>query len=342
MNSSYDAILIQSFGGPEGMDDVMPFLRNVTRGRNIPDERLKTVAHHYELFGGVSPINQQNRQMIAALQQLIDQEGPHLPIYFGNRNWHPFLEDTLRQMQADGIKNAVSFATAAYSSFSSCRQYLDDIERARSAVGPEAPLLTKIKPYFNHPLFIDANIEQLRPALEQTQGKFQLVFSAHSIPTAMADGCRYKEQLMEASRQVARAVGVDEFALVFQSRSGPPTQAWLEPDILDFMRDLRSKGISELVLLPIGFVSDHMEVIYDLDTEAKALADELSMKLIRAKTAGAHPNFVRMIRELILEMINPEKEDLQAKRGIAEFCAQDCCPSGKPAGAPVPSQREMK
>ena len=340
----FDAILIQSFGGPEGMDDVMPFLRNVTRGRNIPDERLKVVAHHYELFGGVSPINEQNRQLIKALEDLLKVEGPHLPIYWGNRNWHPFLKDTVAKMRDDGIKRVVSFATSAYSSYSGCRQYLEDIDRALLEVGGEGlPQIEKLRAFFNHPLFVEANAQHLQEAIALAKTEnFQLAFSAHSVPMTMANNCRYVEQLNETCRLVASAVGLSNFDLVFQSRSGPPDQEWLKPDICDYMKELPARGIKDLILQPIGFVSDHMEVIYDLDTEARTVADELSLNYIRAKTPGKHHSFVRMIRDLIMEKLDPTVEKLSiGSIGVSsDFCQPDCCPSGRPQGAPPPRLKD--
>lgn len=327
MNStSYDAILIQSFGGPEALEDVMPFLRNVTRGRNIPDERLKEVAHHYELFGGVSPINAHNRKLIADLKELLASKGPNLPVYWGNRNWNPFLKDTLEQMRRDGIKRAISFATSAYSSFSSCRQYLDDIERARSEVGDGAPQIDKIAPFYAHPLFVEANVAQLKAAIACLDGKqFSLAFSAHSIPLAMADGCAYKKQLLDTATKIAAAAGHEDFELVFQSRSGPPTQAWLEPDVCDYLRTIKERGIANVIVQPIGFVSDHMEVVYDLDTEAKAVSDEIGLNFVRAGTAGSHPLFIEMIRDLVIK----QSENVDS----FSSCSPDCCPSGRPVPA---------
>lgn len=323
MNSKlYDAILVQSFGGPEGPEDVMPFLRNVTRGRNIPDARLEEVAHHYQLFGGVSPINELNRKLIESLRKLLAEEGPNLPVYWGNRNWKPYLKDTLEQMHNDGIKRAISFATSAYSSYSSCRQYLEDLEKAKGELGDRSPEIEKIRPFYSHPLFVEANAACLREAIAKASSSdYALAFSAHSIPIAMADGCKYKEQLLETSRKVSELVGRPSFDLVFQSRSGPAGQPWLEPDVCDYLRDAKARGISEVIIQPIGFVSDHMEVVYDLDTEAKALAAELEMKFVRAGTAGSHPLFIRMIRELLVEHTN---------RSDFVSCAADCCPSGRP------------
>jgi ferrochelatase len=330
MANAYDAILVVSFGGPEGMDDVMPFLENVLRGRNVPRERMLGVAKHYELFGGVSPINGQNRKLIAALQQLLATKGPQLPIYFGNRNWHPLLADTLGKMRDDGVKKVLAFVTSAYSSYSSCRQYLEDIERARALVGTDAPQLEKLRAFYNHPGFIEANVANIRDALAQIPDErriaAQLVFTAHSIPESMAERCDYEAQLQETGQLIAQAVGNENWRLVFQSRSGSPAQQWLGPDVCDYLRELHAAGSKDVVVAPIGFVSDHMEIIYDLDTEAMALCRELGLNMFRAATAGTHPAFIEMIRELILERINPEtpRRSLGAN-GPREPVCQTCC-----------------
>jgi ferrochelatase len=279
------------------------------------------------LFGGVSPINQQNRNLIQALQKKLDTHGPRLPIYWGNRNWHPLLPDTLSEMARDGVRKALAFATSAYSSYSSCRQYLENIADARNVVGPGAPQIDKVRAFYNHPLFIEANVEQSRAALSTLpQGDVTIVFTAHSIPSAMATNCDYEKQLLETSRLVAEALNISNWDLAFQSRSGPPTQPWLEPDILSHLRTLKTKGVENVVIAPIGFVSDHMEVIYDLDIEAKRTAAEIGLSIARAATAGTHPLFVKMIRELILE-----KTENAPRRFLGDFgpnhdvCAVDCC-----------------
>lgn len=309
MNPPFDALLIVSFGGPEGVADVMPFLENVLRGRNVPAERMRAVAKHYEMFGGVSPINEQNRNLIAALQEELTLNGPSLPIYWGNRNWHPLLTDAISQMAADGIKNAVAFVTSAYSSYSSCRQYLENIAEATDQVGSSAPQIAKLRAFYNHPLFIEANVDCLQAALEtiseSRRASTQIAFTAHSIPQSMADNCQYESQLQEAGRLIASGANHKKWRLVYQSRSGPRTQPWLGPDILDHLKELKRSGATDLVIAPIGFVSDHMEIIYDLDTEARQLCDETGLNMVRASTVGTHPLFIRMIRELILERINP-------------------------------------
>lgn len=319
LKTDFDALLLVSFGGPEGMDDVMPFLENVLRGRNVPRERMLKVARHYEMFGGVSPINQQNRNLITALQKELDENGPRLPIYWGNRNWHPLLPDTLAQMAQDGIKNALAFATSAYSSYSSCRQYRQNISDAQAAVGPTAPSVEKLRVFYNHPLFIEANVDQVRVALNQFEDptSVNLVFTAHSIPESMAVNCDYAEQLAEVGGSIAKTVEIRNWQLVYQSRSGSPSQPWLGPDISEHLRTLHNEDVKYVVVAPIGFVSDHMEVVYDLDFEAQKAASELGMKMVRASTAGTHPAFVKMIRELMLERI---------ENGVPQnICEPDCC-----------------
>lgn len=331
MPNSYDAILVISFGGPEGMDDVMPFLENVLRDRNVPRERMLGVAKHYELFGGVSPINGQNRKLIAALQQELQTNGPNLPIYFGNRNWHPMLADTLAKMRDDGVKQALAFVTSAYSSYSSCRQYLEDIERAQTLVGIGAPRVEKLRAFYNHPGFIKANVDNVRAAVAQLpeakQATAQLVFTAHSIPESMVKNCDYEAQLQETSQLIAEAVGSRNWRLVYQSRSGSPAQPWLGPDVCDYLRELHAAGARDAVVAPVGFVSDHMEIIYDLDTEATALCRDLGLNMIRAATAGTHPAFIEMVRELILERMDSQtpRRSLGAKGVPSDVCFPGCC-----------------
>jgi protoporphyrin/coproporphyrin ferrochelatase len=331
MNPSFDAILVVSFGGPEGMDDVIPFLENVLRGRNVPRERMLQVAKRYEMFGGVSPINEQNRQLIAALKKELKIKGPKLPIYFGNRNWHPLLADTLRQMRDDGIQNALAFVTSAYSSYSSCRQYLENIAEARSVVGDGAPRVAKIRAFYNHPLFIQANVENVRAVLQKIPATRRtgayLIFTAHSIPISMAENCDYEAQLMETGRLVAEGLGVTHWRLVFQSRSGSPAQPWLGPDICEYLRGMRAAGVTDVVVAPIGFVSDHMEIIHDLDTEAMALCRELGLNMFRAATAGTHPLFIEMVRELIRERTEPQtpRSSVGTHGARADLCLPGCC-----------------
>ena len=330
---NYDAILVTSFGGPESPDDVMPFLENVLRGKNVPRERMLEVAEHYYHFGGKSPINDQNRQLIAALDAELAQHGPRLPIYWGNRNWHPMLTDTLRQMKADGVHRALAFVTSAYSSYSGCRQYREDIARAQEAAGEGAPVVDKIRAFHNHPGFVETVADRVKQALAKVppgrREAAHLICTAHSIPTAMAQGCDYEEQLKETGRLVAEQLGCREWRLVYQSRSGPPSQPWLEPDILDCLRELKAAGVSsDVAIAPIGFVSDHMEILFDLDIQAKELCAELGLHMVRAETVGTHPRFITMIRELISERIddNHRRLALGVLGPRPDICPADCCP----------------
>jgi len=337
-DTRFDAILVVSFGGPEGMDDVIPFLENVTRGRNVPRERLEVVAHHYELFGGVSPINAQNRALIAALRVELDGHGIELPIYFGNRNWNPFLADALREMADEGVERALAFFTSAYSSYSGCRQYREDLFNAQQALGPRAPEVLRTRMFFNHPGWIETNAGNLRAALAQVPAgrDAHVAFTAHSIPETMARACRYEDQLRESARLVAEAVGAGDTALVYQSRSGPPHVPWLEPDILNHLRAVAGRGVTDVVISPIGFVSDHLEVLFDLDVEARDTAAELGLNLVRASSASTHPSFVAMIRELVEERLGLADGRPAVGRFAAshDVCPVDCCLPG--TGHPSP------
>jgi len=336
---SYDAFLLVAFGGPEGMDDVMPFLENVLRGKNVPPERMRAVAAHYEHFGGVSPINGQSRALLEALRAEFEDHGLRLPLYWGNRNWAPMLTDTLRQMMEDGVTRAIAFVPSAFSSYSGCGQYLEDIARARAAVGERAPRVDKVRVFYNHPGFIEAMTDRVRAAFDEVPAErgaaAHLAFTAHSIPLLMAGGCAYVAQLEEACRLVARGAGRSSWRLVYQSRSGPPHQPWLEPDVLDHLQSLRAAGATDVVLAPIGFASDHMEVKYDLDYEARHRAGELGLNLVRAGTAGTHPRFVSMIRDLVEERLrdSPERRTLGSRGPAPDVCPEDCCPVG--AGRPA-------
>ena len=331
MTQNYDAVLVLSFGGPEGTDEVMPFLENVLRGKNVPRERLEAVAHHYYLFGGVSPINGQNRKLIAALEGELAEHGPRLPVYWGNRNWHPLLADTLSRMKEDGVERALAFVTSAYNSYSGCRQYLEDIERARQSIGDCAPRVEKLRAFYNHPGFIEPNVEHVRAALERVPPErcaaAHIAFTAHSIPAAMAATCAYEAQLTETCRLVAGALGHERWRLVYQSRSGPPTQPWLEPDICDHLAELKKAGARDVVVAPVGFISDHMEVLYDLDTEARALCGKINLNMVRAATVGTHPAFVKMIRELVVERTSDgvPRRFLGTRGPSDDTCPPDCC-----------------
>jgi ferrochelatase len=334
--NSYDAVLLLSFGGPEGPDDVMPFLENVTRGRNVPQERLLEVAEHYYLFGGVSPINEINRTLIGALLQELNAHGPQLPVYWGNRNWHPLLTDIVEQMADDGIRHALAFPTSAFGSYSGCRQYRDDLIAARKQVGDRAPEIDVIRRFYNHPGFIEVMIERTQAALaklpEEARGTAPLIFTAHSIPMAMARTGPYEKQLHEACRLVAQGVGRSEWTLAYQSRSGPPTQPWLEPDVLTVLREFAARQTAkDVVICPIGFVAEHMEVIFDIDVEAAELCDELKLNMVRTSVANAHPRYVQMIRELILERTEGAPRLALGTEGPApdgegpESCTTNCC-----------------
>jgi ferrochelatase len=336
----YDAILLVSFGGPEKREDVMPFLENVTRGRNIPHERLLEVAEHYYRFGGKSPINEQCRDLISALRSELDRHGINLPIYWGNRNWHPYLVDAIRQMRADGIKHALGLVTTAYSSYSGCRQYRENIETARAEIGEGAPVVDKLRVFYNHPGFVEASVARVHEALahwpETERASVHLVATAHSIPISAAETSDYEKQLRETTRLVADALSFPHWDLVYQSRSGPPTQPWLEPDILQHMKNLNRQGVKNIIVAPLGFVSDHLEVLYDLDTEAQDLAARLGMKMVRAGTVGTHPVFIGMLRQLIAERLFPNEPKLAIGQFPAnhDVCPLNCCPAPQRAGRP--------
>jgi protoporphyrin/coproporphyrin ferrochelatase len=359
--TGYDAILLVSFGGPEGPDDVMPFLENVVRDKNVPPERLKEVAGRYTLFDGVSPLNAQNRVLLGALVAELNAHGPKLPVYWGNRNWHPMLADAVQQMADDGVQKALALVTSAFGSYSGCRQYLEDIEQARREVGPEAPRIDKLRLFYNHPGFIEPMAERVAAALErippERRGRAKLIFTAHSLPAEMAERSPYERQLREACRLVVESgewrvergtvpifadtakpssakMGLSplpqaqEWQLVFQSRSGPPAQKWLGPDIRDYLRQLYAAGeVKDVVVVPIGFLAENLEVVYDLDVEAAELCEELGINMVRADVVGSHPRFVSMIRELILERIDPATPRLAL--GLdgpwPDQCPGECC-----------------
>ena len=335
----YDALLLLSFGGPEGMDDVVPFLENVTRGRGVPPERLAEVAEHYYHFGGVSPINAQNRALIAALETELIRHGINLPVYFGNRNWHPMLPDTMEQMKADGVKRALVFVTSAFSSYSGCRQYREDLVRTSLIVGEGAPVFDKIRVFYNHPGFLEPVAEYLRAAIDrfpaERRAGVRVLFTAHSIPMSMARSSAYEVQLREAAKIVAGLAGAEHFELCYQSRSGSPSVPWLEPDILDVLDERHAEGNDDVVVCPIGFVSDHLEVLFDLDEEGAERAAELGMTYVRAATVGTHPRFVSMIRELIEERMTekPLRLVLGNKPAVHDNCPTNCC---KPASRHEP------
>ena len=327
----YDALLVLSFGGPTGPDEVIPFLENVTRGRGVPRERLEEVAEHYYHFGGKSPINEQNLALIAALEEELRRQQLHLPIYFGNRNWHPYLVDAMGRMRDDGVKKALVFLTSAFSSYSGCRQYRENLAEASASLGPAAPEFDKLRFFYNHPGFVEPLGESLHNACAALNRETTAVlFTAHSIPLSMARNCRYEAQLQESCRLVAEIGRVPQWELVYQSRSGPPSQPWLEPDVLDRIRQIAEQGIKDVVVLPIGFISDHLEVLYDLDTEAAELCQGLGLGFHRLPTIGTHPRFVSMIVELIKERsgLQSERRALGAFGPSHDLCGPSCCLHG--------------
>jgi len=342
----FDALLLVSFGGPEAPEDVVPFLENVTRGRGIPRERLEEVGQHYFLFGGRSPINDQCREFIAAVEADLAAHGIELPVYWGNRNWDPYLTETMATMRADGVRRAVCFVTSAYSSYSGCRQYRENLYDAAEVVDG-APVLDKLRHYFNHPGFVEANVDATVRALgelpDNQRDRARLVFVTHSIPTAMAassgpDGGAYVDQHSSVAELVANAVasrtGVERsWELTYCSRSGAPQVPWLEPDVNDHLEELSRADVAAVVVIPIGFISDHMEVVYDLDTEARETADRLGLGFARAATAGVHPAFVAAVRDLVVERAARERGESVTQAAAGELppswdvCAAHCCPN---------------
>ncbi len=346
--ADYDAFLLLSFGGPEGPEDVMPFLRNVTRGRGIPEERLTAVAEHYQHLRGVSPINAGNRELLAALGVEFADRGIALPMYWGNRNWKPYVADAVRHMRDDGVQRALVFTTSATASFSACRQYRGDLAQARAVAGEGAPELEKLRHFFDHPGFVAANADGVRTALESLPtgqaGGARLVFTAHSIPVAMNDTSGpqanglYAAQQRETARLVAESVrGTDAaFDLVWQSRSGPPGVPWLEPDVNEHLRALAASGVTAAVVSPTGFVADHVEVVWDLDVEAQHTAAELGLSYARAPAAGTHPAFVAAIGQLVEERLHGTEPLALGSLGLCGIdCPLGCCPA--PSRAAVAS-----
>ena len=347
---AYDAVILAGFGGPEGQDDVMPFLRNVTRGRAIPDERLEEVAHHYRHFGGVSPINAQNRALKAALEAELADREIDLPVIWGNRNWEPFLPDALREAHARGFRTLLGLATSAYSSYSSCRQYREDFAAALADTGLDDLRIDKVRQYFDHPGFVQPFVDGVRGAIAEltdrgfTADSIRVLFSTHSIPSEDArrsgpDGHAYERQHLAVAEVVmteAGALGGGQdigWELVYQSRSGPPTQPWLEPDINDVIRGLPSRGIEAIVIVPLGFVSDHMEVLWDLDTEAMEAADEVGIVAVRSATPGVDPAYVSGLVDLILERVTgTPTADRPAVTTLGpwyDVCRPGCCENAR-------------
>ena len=329
----FDALLLLSFGGPEGPDEVMPFLENVTRGRGIPRERLESVAEHYLHFGGVSPINGINRALIAQIETELAGRGEDLPVYFGNRNWDPFAEDTVAAMKADGITRAAVFSTSAWGGYSGCAQYQEDIVRARAAAGEGAPELVKLRQYFDHPLlvemFADAIIEAAAALPGPLREQARLVFTAHSIPLRAVDRCGpslYPRQVLHASSLIAAAVNHPDYDVVWQSRSGPPQVPWLEPDVGDHLSALAEAGTKAVIVCPVGFVADHIEVVWDLDSELAEQARDLGVALVRATTPNAQPRFAQLALDLLDEV----------RRGRAPSRVVGAEPASSGSAAPPP------
>lgn len=340
VNEPYDALLLLSFGGPEGPDDVMPFLENVTRGRGIPKERLEEVAHHYHALGGVSPINGINRAFRERLEKALAETGSPMRVYWGNRNWAPMLEDTVRQMTADGVKRALVFATSAFGSYSGCRQYVENLSAARAAI-EGAPILDKLRVFHDHPLLIESWADAVLAARdtlpEGARAEARLVFTAHSIPNSMADTGPYVAQLRETARLVAERAGIASWDLAYQSRSGPPTVPWLEPDIGDHAEALSKEGVKSLIVAPLGFLQDHVEILWDLDHELRDRMDALGMTLSRARSPGEDPRLVALVLELMRERSEAApRRSLSVLGAPPDVCAASCCPAPqRPAGRPA-------
>lgn len=346
---AYDAILLASFGGPEGQDDVIPFLRNVTRGRGIPDERLEEVAHHYRAFGGISPINEQNRQLKAALEAELARRGIDLPVLWGNRNWEPYLAQAVAEAGNRGFEKLIAIGTSAYSSYSSCRQYREDYAIALEETGLAGDIqIDKVRQFFDHPGFVEPFIEGVKQGLaDAAAAGFALqdthvLFSTHSIPSSDAaksgpaargfgEGGAYEAQHLAVAEVVVAAASEElvDWSLVYQSRSGPPTQPWLAPDINDAMRTLSAEGTAAFIIVPLGFVSDHMEVKWDLDTEAMETAAELGVFAVRVPTPGIHPAYVSGLVDLVIERIEGtptvDRPALTALGPWYDVCRSGCC-----------------
>lgn len=334
---NYDALLVLSFGGPEGNEEVVPFLENVTRGRGIPRERLEQVGEHYFHFDGVSPLNRLNREIIANLEQELADRGLSLPVYFGNRNWHPFGEDTAEQMARDGVRRALVFATSAWGGYSACLQYNEDIRRIRehlSSRGIEPIEFTKLRQFYDHPVFVRIMAEAVRESFDRVpvERPTRLLFTAHSVPTAAdvaaggpEDANLYSRQVAEASRLIAEAAGIDAYDVVWQSRSGNPATPWLEPDIVDHTTALAGEGVRAVVVCPVGFISDHMEVIWDLDTELVDAARDLDVHVERTRTAGREQDFAGMVVDIITELVHHAEP-----ASLGEVTVQGCTVNGAP------------
>ena len=331
---NYDAVLIVSFGGPEGPDDVMPFLENVLAGLRVPPPVKARIAQRYHRFGGVSPINAHTREFIAALERELAASGPRLPVYWGNRNWHPMLGDTLARMADDGIGRAIAYVTSTFSSYSGCRKYREDLHGAVDGLDG-APHIDKLRVGYNHPGFIEAVADRLRDAFARfpaTEPRPALLFTAHSLPLSMAGACDYVAQLRESCALAAQTAGAGQWRLVYQSQNASYGEPWLGPDIAEALETVRASGHAGVVVAPIGFVCDHMEVVLDLDVEAAEKSGELGLNMVRAGTVGTHPAYVRMVRDLVVERMSagPERPALGGRGPNHDFCPVDCCLSGRP------------
>lgn len=347
--SDYDALLVLSFGGPEGEDEVLPFLENVTRGRGIPRERLAKVGEHYYHFGGVSPINEQNRTLISNIEAALAKRGHDLPVYFGNRNWYPFAEDTAKRLADEGKTNVLVFATSAWGGYSACRQYDEDIQRMRE-VAPTVDF-TKLWQFYGNETFVDQIAQELKASVSRAVGtEYRVLFTAHSVPTAADDASGgpgnpnlYSRQVAEASRLVAQRAGIDEYEVVWQSRSGNPATPWLEPDVVDRTEELVAEGLQHLICVPIGFITDHMEVVWDLDTELQQACDEHGVTLDRVSTVGLTEAFASMVVDLaeaVAQDKAPASLSTLAMQGCTRNgapCLEGCC---APQKRPAPSTRE--
>ena len=331
----YDAFLLVSFGGPERSEDVVPFLQNVLRGREVPPERLVQFAEPYELFGGESPLNAQNRALIASVVEEFTSASLPLPVYWGNRNWHPMLADTIREMAEDGVNRALAFVTSPFASYSGCRQYIENIESARQEVGPSAPKVDKLRLFYNHPGFVEPMAERVSKALEQVpadrrQGA-RILYSVHSLPVSMAQKCEYEAQAKETARLISGVLGQRNWQLVYQSRSGRPSEEWLTPDLGDYLVETKKKeNIEDVVIVPIGFISENMEIVYDLDIQIRDLCEVLGVNMVRSQVVGCHKRFVKMIHELVEERFDSLVPRLAlGDRGPSpDQCPADCCPRG--------------
>lgn len=327
----FDSLLLLSFGGPENSDDVMPFLRNVTAGRGVPDERLAVVAEQYELFGGKSPINELNQQLLCALNEELASRGYEMATFWGNRNWHPFVTDTIADLKSLGHTSTVCLVTSAFSSYSGCRQYHEDLDRARNEV-PGAPNIERVRVYWDHPDFLGTAAELLAESRDAAglSSETPVLHSAHSLPLSMAANCDYQQQLNEAAAIVNELAGMrGPYEVVFQSRSGPPSVPWLTPDIDQRIHELAEQGTQELLVHPLGFVADHMEVLFDLDTQSAAAAKEAGVKMVRTPTVGTHPRFVSMLVDLVEEAagLRADRPSLSKSGPRPDKCNSQCCPA---------------